>query len=112
MTEPTDIPLQEPLDDLPPSRSRLAHTAMMMAVAPPGLAFVSALLGISPLASLAFWAMFVTVPLSLLLGVVAIVRAWARPLMPGAGQGTLAVTVSGGILAFVFWFLENFNPHY
>mgnify|MGYP000856594840 CR=1 FL=1 len=108
-----------PLDRKGPEiyRSRLATFACFLATAPPVLAFVSMLLGagwgsVNWITSIFLRIMLLSVPTSLVLGIMAIVRIRGEPQLSGTGLGVCAVLVSGGVIGAVVLAFSQWEAHY
>lgn len=98
-------------------RSRLATFAFLLATAPPVLAFASMLLGagwgsVNLMTSMFLRIMLLSVPTSLVLGIMAIVRIRGEPQLSGTWLGVSAVLVSGGVIGAVAWVFSQWGAHY
>lgn len=102
--------------------SQLALFAAVLAVAPPVLAFLSMLIdmqflgggwgSVNELTSLFLRLMMLSVPTSLIMGIVAFFRVRGNPDLSGTGLAALAVLASAGIVTYVFWLFSQFGGHY
>lgn len=95
-----------------PERLQLAVVAVWLAVVPPALAAAGVMINRvletnNYVFGMFFSLMLVTVPVSLLLGVIAFCMTVNSQRRSGAGLAFLAMLVSGGILATAMWFLSQ-----
>lgn len=98
-------------------RSRLATFACLLAAAPPVLAFASMMLdagwgSVNEVTSVFLRIMMLSVPASLVLGIIALVRIRGEPQLSGTWLGVSAVLVSGGVIGAVVWVFSQWGAHY